>query len=142
MEFKHILFDVSDEIATITLNRPEARNALSQEMRKELDVVLPQLKEQAGNEIKALIITGAGRAFCAGGDVKAMQTRSPAAEAGRRRMRESHNRLYDIANLELPVLAAVDGPAAGAGCTREPPADTFLDTPRTLSMPAYRRLCP
>lgn len=140
MTFNHIIFDVSDEIATITLNRPEARNALSQDMRKELDVVLPQVKEQAGKEIKALIITGAGRAFCAGGDVKAMQTRSQSAEAGRRRMREAHNRLYDIFNLELPVIAAVDGPAAGAGCNLALAADFIIATPRSIFMQAFGRI--
>ena len=72
MEYRHILFDVSEEIATVTLNRPEARNALTPEMREDVTHALGEIKKRAGKDIKAMILTGAGRAFCAGGDVKAM----------------------------------------------------------------------
>ena len=75
MSEPHLLFDVTDEIATLTLNRPEARNALSGEMRRHFDRVLPELRTRAGDDIKAVIITGAEEAFCAGGDVKAMGER-------------------------------------------------------------------
>lgn len=140
MAFEHLIFDVADRIATITLNRPEARNALSEPMRTELDAVLKELKREAGGAVKAVIITGAGRAFCAGGDVKAMQTRSKSAEAGRRRMREAHNRLYDLMNLELPVIAAVNGAAAGAGCNLALACDFILATPRSVFMQAFGRI--
>jgi 2-(1,2-epoxy-1,2-dihydrophenyl)acetyl-CoA isomerase len=141
MEFKHILFEIEDEIATITMNRPEARNALSPEMRVEFDAVLSILKEAAGDTVKAVILTGAGGAFCAGGDVKAMVDRSNhTAEAARVRMRTSHNRVYDIMNLELPVIAAVNGPAAGAGCNLALACDFILATPRSIFMQAFGRI--
>ncbi len=140
MDFQHLIYEVADEIATITLNRPEARNALSIPMRGELDAVLAELKREAGGSVKAVILTGAGRAFCAGGDVKAMQSRSASAEAGRRRMREAHNRLYDLMNLELPVIAAVNGAAAGAGCNLALAADFILATPRSIFMQAFGRI--
>ena len=140
MAFQHLIFDVADEIATITLNRPEARNALSEPMRTELDTVLVELKREAGRSVKAVILTGAGRAFCAGGDVKAMQSRQKGAEAGRRRMREGHNRFYDLLNLELPVIAAVNGAAAGAGCNLALACDFILATPRSIFMQAFGRI--
>ena len=60
MELEHLLFDVSDHIATMTLNRPEARNAFSQDMRRSMGVALERVREGAGTDVKALIITGAG----------------------------------------------------------------------------------
>ena len=62
-DYVHTLFDISDEIATITLNRPEAKNALSIEMREEIGDALRICREQAGEGVKAIIITGAGGAF-------------------------------------------------------------------------------
>jgi 2-(1,2-epoxy-1,2-dihydrophenyl)acetyl-CoA isomerase len=140
MSFEHIIYDVSDEIATITLNRPEARNALSVPMRGEIDHCIADIKEKAGSEIKVVVITGAGGAFCAGGDVKAMGKRDDSAAGGRRRMREAHNRLYDIQNLEVPVIAAVNGPAAGAGANLALAADFVLATPRSIFMQAFGRI--
>ena len=61
-DYVHTLFDISDEIATITLNRPEAKNALSIEMREEIGDALRICREQAGEGVKAIIITGAGGA--------------------------------------------------------------------------------
>ncbi|MGZ0190047.1 MAG: enoyl-CoA hydratase-related protein, partial [Alphaproteobacteria bacterium] len=78
-EYKHVIFDISDEIATITLNRPEAKNALSPEMGQELSDALNICKEQAGDTVKVIILTGAGGAFCAGGDVKSMGQRDKSA---------------------------------------------------------------
>ena len=100
----HTLFDVTDGIATLTLNRPEAKNALSNEMRVELDAALAECAARAGDDIKALILTGAGGAFCAGGDVKGMGERSKDPIANRTRMRGSHETMYQLAHLELPVM--------------------------------------
>ena len=65
MKFTQIIFDVTDKIATITLNRPEARNALAPQMRVELAEAMASIKEKAGEDVKAVILTGAGGAFCA-----------------------------------------------------------------------------
>ena len=141
MDLQHIRFEVKDEIAVLTLNRPEARNALSEEMRVDIDKVLPVIKERAGDGVKALVITGAGGAFSAGGDIKSMQKRAghtPAA--ARRRMRSSHNRLYEIANLELPVIAAVNGAAAGAGFCFALMADFIIASPRAKFAASFNRI--
>ena len=140
MEYRHVLFDITDEIATITLNRPEARNALSTEMGEDLDHILAILKEKAGEEVKAVILTGAGGAFCSGGDVKAMNSRTQAVPASRQRMRNYHTRLYDLMNLELPVITAVDGAAAGAGFNFALVGDFILASDRAVFMQAFGRI--
>ncbi|TWT08757.1 enoyl-CoA hydratase/isomerase family protein [Reyranella sp. CPCC 100927] len=140
MQLTHIRFEVADEIATITLNRPDARNALSTEMRQDLDQVLALLKEQAGRQVKAAIITGAGGNFSAGGDVKRMRAQEEPPLEMRKRMRDAHNRLHDLVNLELPVIVAVDGAAAGAGCNLALAGDFILATPRAFFLQAFGRI--
>lgn len=139
-DYKHVIFDITDEIATITLNRPEAKNALSQEMGQELSDALRICKEQGGEGVKAIILTGAGGAFCAGGDVKAMGKRGKTAPPNRTRMQASHDRMMQLMNIELPVIALVDGPAAGAGANIALAADFVLATPRAMFMQAFGRI--
>ena len=116
---QHVIYDVREQIATITLNRPEAKNALSTEMREQLDAALNETRDRSGDDVKALIITGAGGAFCAGGDVKGMnnsqQSGGVEANASRSRMRGSHSTIYNLFHIKLPVITLVDGAAAGAG---------------------------
>jgi 2-(1,2-epoxy-1,2-dihydrophenyl)acetyl-CoA isomerase len=141
MELTHLLFDVSENIATITLNRPEARNAFSQEMRRSLEVALARVREGAGAEIKALIITGAGGAFCAGGDVKGMAERHKAtAVDSRRNMKLGQQLVKELRDLELPVIAAVDGAAAGAGCNLALACDFILASRRARFIQAFVRI--
>jgi len=136
--------EVEEGVATLTLDRPQARNALSPTMRQELDESLVQLKAQAGREVRALVITGAGGHFCAGGDIKAQHAR--AATGGgtsmdaRARLREAHNRLMDLANLEVPVVVAVDGAAAGAGFSLALTGDIILASDRAYFVQSFGRL--
>lgn len=139
-ENKHLLFEIRDEIATITLNRPEAMNALSTEMGDALSDALRVCKEQAGEAVKAIILTGAGGAFCAGGDVKAMGERKKSPGGSRARLQSSHDRMMQLMNMELPVIALVDGPAAGAGANIALAADFVLATPRAMFMQAFGRI--
>ena len=115
MSYEHVLFDVSDNIATITLNRPDALNALSADLAKDLGRAIDEVKERAGDDVLALILTGAGRAFCAGGDIKSMNAEKRTAATQRARLRTAQPRILDLLNLELPVISLVNGPAAGAG---------------------------
>ena len=141
---QHVIFEVSEKIATITLNRPEAKNALSTEMREQLDDALNETSDRAGDDVKALIITGAGGAFCAGGDVKNMNNSQQAggveANASRSRMRGSHSTIYNLFHIELPVITLVDGAAAGAGCNIALAGDFTLATPRAFFMQAFARI--
>lgn len=140
MPYTHILFDVSDGIATITLNRPEARNALSPEMRVDLDKAMTEIRNRAGDDIRAVILTGAGGAFCAGGDVKSMGSRLGSATKAREALRGSHSQMYDLMNLEVPVISLVDGAAAGAGANIALTADFVLATPKAFFMQAFARI--
>ncbi len=140
MTFRHITFEISDEVATITLNRPEARNALSPEMYEDLATAFAMVKEQAGDEVKALVLTGAGGAFSAGGDVKVMGSQPRGAVETRKGLRTNHHLIYDILHLELPVIALVDGAAAGAGANLALAADFVFATPRAFFLQAFGRI--
>jgi enoyl-CoA hydratase/carnithine racemase len=105
-------------VAVATLNRPEVLNAVDGQMRTELAEVVERVGRD--DSIRALILTGAGRGFCAGGDIKAMETRMSApsgtvADFGWRRQRQLHHTVMRLHGLEKVTIAAVNGPAAGLG---------------------------
>lgn len=117
MNFTLIDLKVEATIATITLNRPDKRNAMSDDMRSEFIDALERVA--ADKAIKALVLTGAGKGFCAGGDVKAMND----AKEGRAPARPLEDKVAPLRDRVLlamrdapkPVIAAVNGAAAGAG---------------------------
>ncbi len=109
--------DLEDRVLTITLNRPEARNALSPELTGAFRAVLAG---QAGDaSVGAVVVTGAGGAFCAGGDVKGMAARKDDGRTADEKFRDMRARHHEIAGalraLRVPTIAALPGPAAGAG---------------------------
>src|ERR687884_170266 len=113
--YEHIQVSEAEGILTVTLNRPERLNAFIGHMRRDLAEAL----EHAGSDrgVRVVIITGAGRAFCAGGDIAFM------AELMQRRDSEEFARILGagrrvilaIRQMNKPVIAAVNGPASGAG---------------------------
>src|SRR4051794_37833408 len=114
---------VESEIATVTLNRPDKRNAMSDAMRAEFVDALQRVA--ADKAIRALVLTGAGKAFCAGGDVAGMEKRmnAPAGEVGFNgwlRQQGGHRTPSLLHTRPKPVIAAVNGAASGLG------ADTAL----------------
>lgn len=111
MPYEHITVKVSENVCTIKLERPEIRNALILEMRKELIDLFSLIKHQ--DEIKAVVLTGEVPAFSAGGDLKTLKNMD--AISGRKRLQTGHDLIRAILNLEKPVIAAVNGGAAGAG---------------------------
>jgi 2-(1,2-epoxy-1,2-dihydrophenyl)acetyl-CoA isomerase len=109
MEREHVSLEVRDSVATITLNRPEALNALAGSMREDLHSAIQEARESSS----VLCITGAGDNFCSGGDVKYMASARPEELAlfvsqGKRVVRT-------LRSLPIPTLASIDGIAAGAG---------------------------
>ena len=114
--YEHIQISTADCIQTITLNRPDRLNAFIGHMRRDLAEAL----EHAGSDrsVRVVVITGAGRAFCAGGDIAFM------AELMQRRNAEEFSRILGagrrvilaIRQMTKPVIAAINGPASGAGC--------------------------
>jgi len=112
---EQVLCQVEERVATVTLNRPEARNALTMEMKRALAELIPDLG--GSDEVGAVLLTGAGGAFCAGGDTKMMARdgKPPSPEDRKRQLRWEHGIPRALHRLEKPTLAAIPGPAAGAG---------------------------
>lgn len=109
-----LLYRLENNVAYITLNIPDKLNALRGEMKDELVDLLRQIRGDSG--IRALVITGAGRAFCAGGDLSTMGDKQKHNE-GRERMRLNCDWCKELMRMEKPVIAAVNGYAFGAGLT-------------------------
>ena len=116
-DYKCLIYEVKDAVATLTLNRPERLNALGDTLRDDLyDAVLRASQDP---DIRVLVVTGAGKGFCAGGDVKAMND-SKEGRAPARPLEDKFAPLRDRVLLAMrdaskPVIAAVNGAAAGAG---------------------------
>uniref|UniRef100_UPI000D387542 enoyl-CoA hydratase/isomerase family protein n=1 Tax=unclassified Variovorax TaxID=663243 RepID=UPI000D387542 len=123
MDYALIQLAVAHGIATLTFNRPDKRNAMSDEMRTEFIHALEHVHADKG--IRALVLTGAGKGFCAGGDIAGMERRmsAPAGEVafnGWHRQQRVHHTQTLLHTLPKPVIAAVNGAASGLG------ADTAL----------------
>ncbi|WP_343051297.1 enoyl-CoA hydratase/isomerase family protein [Pseudaquabacterium terrae] len=120
-------FTVADGVATLTFNRPAQRNAIDLVMRGELAQCFANV--QKDRTIRALVLTGAGGAFCAGGDLRSMQSSGNDGAGWRARMQDAHQWVGALIELDRPVIAAVDGPAYGAGFSLVLAADFVIATP-------------
>ena len=118
MTTDHLLVEIDGEgIATLLLNRPESLNAFSRELEEALRETTARLA--ADPSVRAVVLTGAGRAFCAGGDVKEMQ-RGGSWDLGREgreaRFRTFHQIATNLQRMPQPTIAMINGVAVGAGC--------------------------
>lgn len=115
MSYEMIRVDIADNIATITLNRPERLNAMPPQMADEISTALDHL-----DGARVLLITGEGRAFCSGADLAsrgAGSTVSGGQNAYNSLTRHYNPTMLKLAKLDIPVITAVNGPAAGVGCS-------------------------
>lgn len=128
----HVLFEVHDRVAVITVNDPDRRNAVSEEISAGLRAAVQRADEDA--QVHAVIVTGAGSAFCAGADLRALGN---AAEG-------ELPRLYDgflaVADCTLPTVAAVNGPAVGAGLNLALACDVRIAGPNALFDARFQKL--
>jgi len=138
MAYETLLYDVRDGIGVITLNRPDARNAIDMTMRQELDVLARAVRNS--EDVFAVVLTGAGTAFCGGGDIRAQGGMKRTPNATRKRIQDLQVWLPILANLEKPVIAAVDGPAFGAGLSLALLADFVLATPQARFCSVFGRI--
>ncbi len=137
---EELLCRVESRVAVVTLNRPEARNALSLDLKRALATTIPALGADTG--VGCVLLTGAGGAFCAGGDTKVMARDGapPSPEARIRQLRWEHGIVSAIHHLEKPVVAALPGPAAGAGFSLALACDLRIAAESAFVTTAYARL--
>jgi enoyl-CoA hydratase/carnithine racemase len=121
-DYEFLKVDIAERVATITINRPDSLNAVNNAVHHELEQIWVDVR--ADQDVNAIILTGAGRAFCAGGDVKGMAAgslagatgkkgkgRGPIAAANGRRLVEN------MLDVEQPIIGAINGDAVGLGAT-------------------------
>lgn len=108
--FETVLYEVRNQVAYITLNRPDKLNAFTQQLNKELQLAIKNASRD--KSVRALVITGAGRAFCSGEDLSGVTEDMDHGEVLRKRYNPM---LHELDRCEKPVIAAVNGVAAGAG---------------------------
>jgi 2-(1,2-epoxy-1,2-dihydrophenyl)acetyl-CoA isomerase len=127
MKFEVIQFETRDSVAVITLNRPDKLNALTVEMGRE---VMHAINATVDAGARSMIITGAGRAFCAGGDLREMQRLAQAEGRGEAFFDEPLQLLNEcilmIRRTPIPIIAAVNGAASGGGCNLALACDLVL----------------
>jgi 2-(1,2-epoxy-1,2-dihydrophenyl)acetyl-CoA isomerase len=123
-----VRYDISEGVATLTLNRPAQRNAIDLQMREEIAQCVESLERD--RDVRALVITGAGGAFCAGGDLRGIGSAQLDGAGWRQRMKDAHAWVGALIALDRPVIAAVDGPAFGAGFSLALAADFVVASPR------------
>jgi 2-(1,2-epoxy-1,2-dihydrophenyl)acetyl-CoA isomerase len=131
---------IAEGVATLTMNRPAAKNALNAEMKDAFAAAIPALAADAS--VRALVLTGAGGAFCAGGDLRGMaEVRGQMTLSGwRERMRDVQPWLRTLIQFDRPVIAAVDGPAFGAGFSLALLADFVIASPRARFCMSFMRV--
>jgi 2-(1,2-epoxy-1,2-dihydrophenyl)acetyl-CoA isomerase len=111
--FETLIVEQTGTVSTITLNRPEARNALDITMRREILMALDEVEANA--DTRVVVLTGSGGHFCSGGDVKTMRDKRHTAAEGRARVELLNQMVMRLVNFPRPTIARVDGFAVGAG---------------------------
>lgn len=128
MTYETIKYEVNGHIGKITINRPKALNALNSQVLDELDKLLDEVK--ANDELRAVILTGEGRSFVAGADIKEMSTLS--AIEGKKFGAKGLKVFRKLETLDVPVIAAINGFALGGGCELAMSCDIRIASDKAL----------
>lgn len=123
-----VLFEVRDNVALLTLNNPDKRNMLTVEVCEQ--IVSYVAKAESNPEVKALIVTGVGRAFCAGGQLSDLTPNQAVLES-------IYSGFLSLANCSLPTIAAINGPAVGAGFNMAVGCDVRIVTEQARFEPRF-----
>lgn len=138
MRFETLNYEVADNVATITFNRPEAANAMGPLMAKELGAAAIEADDDSA--VRAIVLTGAGKMFCAGGDLGAFAKAGDGARKLLMRMTgDLHLGLSRLARSKAPVIGAVNGTAAGAGFSLVMACDLAIAAESAVFTMAYTR---
>ncbi len=140
MSYQTILFDVSDGIARLTLNRPDRLNSFNVEMHGEVRDALRRLAE--GGAARVLVLTGAGRGFCAGQDLgdRAVAPGGQGVDLGESIDKYNKPLVLALRDLPMPVIAAVNGVAAGAGANIALAGDLVIATKSASFIQSFSKL--
>lgn len=134
-----VRYERQGSTALLTLDSPASRNALAGPVKQGLMDALARIRADAG--VRAVVLTGAHGAFCAGGDLKAIQAAAELDSDGmRERMLATHALMRELLMLDRPLIAAVDGAAYGAGFSLALAADMVLVTPRARFCMVFMRV--
>ena len=142
---EHLTAEVADGVAVITMNRPERRNAMTGDMLSGLASALADV--EVADDVRCVVLTGAGGAFCAGGDVKGFAEGDGAGggsstwDAGVHEQRLNHKRTSGVLyNMPKPTVAALPGPAAGAGLSLALACDLRIAVDTAILTTAFARV--
>ncbi len=140
MDYKDIIVGVSDGIATITLNRPDKLNSFADQMRQEIAASVEQLGKR--DDVRVLVITGAGRGFCTGADVTYLKEIADRQDEDAMRDLVEAGRavVTAIRNAAQPVIASVNGPAAGGGANLALACDIRIASDRASIGQTFNRI--
>lgn len=139
MQYTTIMLEVRDNVAHITLNRPDAANSMNKEMARELMDATIELSQSPN--VRAVLVSGAGRMFCSGGDIKEFGGKGKELPRHVQEMTTYlHAAVSRLVHLEVPVIAAVHGSAAGAGLPFACSADIVLAAESARFTLAYTRI--
>ena len=135
MDLETVLYQLDGGVLTLTLNRPESYNACNEQLTSDLQAALKEAEKNAA--VRAIVLTGAGKAFCSGQDLK-----EAPASGGRRSLQDSLERRYNpiirkLTTLPKPIVAAINGVAAGAGCSIALACDMKLAAAGTYLLQAF-----
>lgn len=140
MTYQHIVFDVQDGVARLTLNRPDKLNSFIGAMHQELRAALAQV--ESDKTIRVLVLTGAGRAFCAGQDLADPEMALGHLQPDIGAVVEQHYKplILALQGLRVPTIAAVNGAAAGAGCSLALACDLVVAARSAYFLQAFSKL--
>jgi len=137
-KYEHILFDIKDGVALLTINRPEVYNATNVKLHNELSKVWLDLGED--DDVRVVVITGAGTAFSAGGDFDLIQESIGNAKVIAGTMEEARDIVHNMINLDKPVISAINGVAVGAGLAVAMLADISIASDKARFTDGHVRL--
>ena len=138
MTYETILFDQNDGVAVITLNRPETLNAFNDVMIRETTDAFKRCARMA--DVRCVVLTGAGRGFSSGQDLADVQNRAEGFSVGDHLRHGYHRLIKRMVSLEKPIIAAVNGVAAGAGCGVALAADIRIASEKASFILAFSRV--
>ena len=131
-KFEKILFEINEGVATITLNRPEARNALDEAVRRDLDLAIAHIEKGSKGNVHAAILTGSGGAFCAGGDMDWFQEMIDDPSKFRGITTDAKRIVNGLLEMEKPIICRLNGAAAGLGASIALLCDIIIADERAL----------